>query len=46
MAEEIEIDAQMRGIISKYLINGNVETFVDEVNIRFKEIRGIRRWDQ
>lgn len=37
-------DAQMRKIISKYLIDGNEEKFVDQINRRFGEIRGLRRY--
>jgi hypothetical protein len=44
MAEEIETDAQMREIISKYIITGNLEVFVDKVNIRHKELRELGRW--
>lgn len=37
-------DAQMKEIISDYLRNGNEEKFVDRVNERFHEIRGLRRY--
>lgn len=41
-----EPDAQIKEIISRYLIDGDLDKFMLGVQLRYKELRSLRRWQE
>ena len=42
----MELDSEMKLIISRYLIEGNVKIFVERINNRYKELSTLNRWQK